>query len=130
LELQLQTAIRDDLFRQRNVLAGDEGGLARTLFRELSKYTHGGPNYTDADLWKSNGPVIVHTVFELWVHMFALVLAIGLLEIQIARPNLTPECSDRRKLKELFSSALAVLVIGSDERRILEAAALLLWTEP
>jgi len=130
LEQELQTVARDDLFGQRNTLVGTEGGLARVLFRELSKYAHGGPEYTDADLWESNGPVFVHAVFELWVQMFLLVFAIGLLEIQIARPNLPVYRYARREMKELFTSALSMLSPQSDERLILEAARSLLWRQP
>jgi hypothetical protein len=126
-EQELQGAVGDDLFRQRNPSAGDEGGLARALFKELSKYAHGGPNYTDADLWASNGPVFVHAVFKHWVHMSALAFAIGLLEIRLARPNHPAKRKDRRQLKELFTAAVSALVPESDERRILDAATSVLW---
>lgn len=130
LERELDAAVRDDLFGQRNTAAGSEGGLARALFRELSKYAHGAPNYTDADLWASNGPVFVHAVFETWMQMFALVFAFGLLEIRIARPDVVTMGDDGRGLKESFMGAVSILVSGSDERRILEAAGSLLWRTP
>ena len=127
LEQSLQAAVGDDLLRQRNTPARADGGLVREVFKELSKYAHGGPNYTDADLWASNGPVFVPEVFEEWLQMFALVFAIGLLEIRIGRPNLAAGREDRRELRELFGTAVSILVPDSDGRRILEAAAAFLW---
>jgi hypothetical protein len=129
LEQQLQAAVGDDLFRQRNVTGRADGGLIREVFRELSKYAHGGPNYSDADLWASNGPVFVHGVLEQWVRMYALVFAIGLLEIRIGRPDLLPRRKDRRELAELLRCAIALLIAGSEERRILEAAAAIVWPQ-
>lgn len=129
LEQALQAAVGDDLFRQRNAPMRADGGLVREVFKELSKYAHGGPNYTDGDLWASNGPVFVHEVLEQWHQMFALVFAIGLLEIRIGRPNL-PEGKDRRELGELFRRAVSILVPDSDERRILDAAVPVLWRNP
>jgi hypothetical protein len=128
LEGLLKSSTGDDLFRQRNVASHDEGGLIRCLFRELSKYAHGGPNYTDADLWASNGPIFVRTVFEFWAHTFVLVYALGLLQIQLARPNLKMSTrGSRRKVKALFETAVLTLAPESDERRILQAVPAELW---
>jgi hypothetical protein len=128
LERSLRVATGDDLYRQRNPAANDEGGLIRILFRELSKYAHGAPNYTDADIWASNGPVFVRDAFERWIHIFVLTYALGILQIRLARPSL--RISARRRapqLKGLFDVAVDSLPTDSDERRLLKSAPASIW---
>ena len=86
LEHQLRAKVGDNLFRQK--AGNDAGGLARRLFRRISGFAHAAPGLTDADLWRSNGPVFAPATFEAWAEMFLCVYALGLAEIQLARPRL------------------------------------------
>lgn len=53
----------DNFFRQRTPT--DAGGAIRRLFKRLSKFTHGTPGFTDADMRNSNGPIFVPGTFRL-----------------------------------------------------------------
>lgn len=64
-------------------------GVARELYRRLSRYAHGAPGHTNVDIWNSNGPVWVWAGFrDFWVDLsdtMALCYVLG----KIAWPDLT-----------------------------------------
>jgi hypothetical protein len=69
-----------DLLGQDSALAAVDGRLAtpglfgnqpdgvlRSLYRELCRYAHSRPGYSNPDLWASNGPVFIGRVFtQFW----------------------------------------------------------------
>jgi hypothetical protein len=72
IEKALEDKINDSLFRQKNSKSQqDNGGFARRLFSELSSYTHGGPSFTNADIWQSNGPLFVPSAVEKWINVYS-----------------------------------------------------------
>lgn len=88
LEGYLTTATHDNLFRQETLKK--RAGFARRLFRELSQFTHGGPAFTNGDLWEgSNGLIFVPKAFEKWSVTFAKTYALGVLEARLAQPKIT-----------------------------------------
>jgi hypothetical protein len=127
LEGSLKKATGNDLYRQRNPATKDDGGLVRGLFKELSKYAHGAPNYTDSDIWASNGPVFVRDAFDRWAYTFILTFALGILQIRLARPNLTISGRRRTQLKKLFDRAVTSLPPESQERHLLKSVPSSVW---
>jgi len=88
LESYLIDNLNDSLFRQKNQKAGP--GFARRLFSELSNFTHGGPEFTNADMWQdSTGPIFVLQAFKRWIGVFAKTYSFGVLEAKLAHPNIT-----------------------------------------
>jgi hypothetical protein len=83
LEKHLTAATRDSMFAQK------PKGLARRLFVELSKYTHGAGGFTDADSPQSNGPIFVPKAFVAWRVATLKTCAIVLHELKLAHPNLS-----------------------------------------
>jgi hypothetical protein len=82
LEKHLKTARADSLFAQ------NPKGLARRLFVELSKYTHGAAGFTDADRRDSNGPIFLPKVLLAWCVAALKTYAITLHELKLAYPQL------------------------------------------
>jgi hypothetical protein len=82
LEQHLKLATADSLFAQ------NPKGLARRLFGELSKYTHGAEGFTDADSRESNGPIFVPKAFLAWCVASLKTYAIVLHELKLAHPQL------------------------------------------
>ena len=78
LEEHLKATAADSLFAQT------PKGVARRLFAELSKYTHGAAGFTDADLRKSNGPIFAPETFLAWWAATLRVYAVALHELRIA----------------------------------------------
>ena len=108
LEAHLMKIVHDDLFRQTS--SGDPGGFARRLFAKLSKYTHGGPGYTDADLWKSNGPIFVSQAFLDWAETFIQVFSYCLVGCKLAQPRLASmEPWSKLTIHKLFDRGCARL---------------------
>lgn len=117
LEGHLIGTTADNFFRQK--APGDPGGFVRRLFSKLSKFTHGGPGFTDGDLWQSNGPVFVPNVFIAWAVAFIQAYALCLVACRVAQPNLrslgkwsklTPE--------DLFNQAVSKLNDKEDGARL------------
>lgn len=87
LERHLTNMTGDNLFQQKT--QKKRAGFARRLYSELSQFTHGGPAFTNADLWDgSNGPIFVPKAFEKWSATFAKVYALGVLEVKLAQPKI------------------------------------------
>jgi hypothetical protein len=55
LDAYLRHTLDDSIFDQK--LGEYEGGWARRLYAKLCKYAHSRRNFTNADLWQSNGPI-------------------------------------------------------------------------
>jgi len=87
LERHLANMTGDNLFQQKT--QKKRAGFARRLYSELSQFTHGGPAFTNADLWDgSNGPIFVPKAFEKWSATFAKAYALGVLEVKLAQPKI------------------------------------------
>jgi hypothetical protein len=78
LEEQFKATVADSLFAQA------PKGVARRLFAQLSKYTHGAAGFTDADFRNSNGPVFVPETFLAWCVATLKTYAVALHELGIA----------------------------------------------
>jgi hypothetical protein len=86
IERHCQLHAGDDFFRQK--APGDDGGGVRRLFKKLSKFTHGSPGFTDADIRNSNGPIFVPETFRDWATCFKLTFSIVVFEAKLAKHNL------------------------------------------
>jgi hypothetical protein len=86
LEKRLIATVGDNIFRQEDKLKGDAGGFSRRHFADLSKYTHGAPGKTEADLWQSNGPIYRPDVFEEWCSLYGKTMALAALLLRLALP--------------------------------------------
>ncbi len=82
LERHLKATTADSLFAQA------PKGLARRLFVQLSKYTHGAAGFTDADSRESNGPIFVAETFLDWCVAALKTYAIALHELRLAHAQL------------------------------------------
>jgi hypothetical protein len=82
LERHLKAAAQDSMFDQ------SPKGLARRLFAEFSKYTHGVAGFTDADVRESNGPVFLPSTFVEWCVASLKAYAVALHLLKIVLPAL------------------------------------------
>lgn len=112
LEGQLLRCVSDNLFRQKDKTKSDPGGMTRRLFSELSKYTHGSPGKTEADLWESNGPIFSLRAFMTWRMLFGKTMAVALILVRIGRPSVEPI----EKWKELFGAAIRLVPEGNMDK--------------
>jgi hypothetical protein len=78
LEKHLKATMTDSLFAQT------PKGVARRLFAQLSKYTHGAADFTDADFRESNGPIFVPEAFLAWHVAILKTYAVALHELRLA----------------------------------------------
>jgi len=98
LEAHLHVTLNDSLFDQKNKTS--DGGWARRLYSELCQYSHSRPNYTNAGLWNSNGPLYVARSFKITYSLYYDITALSYLLIKLARPDFTlPE-----EITKLFRS--------------------------
>jgi len=64
-------------------------GVLRELYRDVCRYAHSQPGYTNADIWQSNGPVFIGGAFtQFWLDFCDVLLATYVL-LKIAYPSLT-----------------------------------------
>lgn len=82
LEQHLNASTADSLFAQT------PKGLARRLFVQFLKYTHGAAGFTDADSRESNGPIFVPETFLAWCVAAVKTYAIALHELRLAHTEL------------------------------------------
>lgn len=82
LEQHMRAVTKDSLFGQK------PKGMARRLFVELSRYTHGAAGFTDGDFRLSNGPIFVPEAFLRWHTTTLKILAIALHELKLVHPKL------------------------------------------
>jgi hypothetical protein len=125
-ETYLTAAITDNLFRQR---AGtNPGGFARRLFGKLSKFTHGGPGFTDGDLRESNGPVFVPPAFIDWAIAFIQVCAFCLIACRLAQPRLRGLGSwSKMSVEQLFNQASCRLRAKDDGAKLFQNLPVNFW---
>lgn len=121
LEHNLQNVLGDNLFRQKT--RSQSGGFARRLFSELSGFTHGGPEFTNADLWEgSTGPIFVAQAFERWAATFAKTYALGVLEAKIAQPKVIAlAAGSSLSIRDLFEQVVNMVPKGEDGLILLRA---------
>jgi hypothetical protein len=125
-EARLEAEIADNLFRQKK--GTDPGGFARRLFSNLSKFTHGGPGFTDGDMWKSNGPIFVRTAFVDWTISFIQVYSFCLIACHLAQPKLGRLGRwSKMLLAELFQRSSAKLNAKDDGAKLFQKVAANLW---
>jgi hypothetical protein len=86
IENHCKKVCADNFFRQRSPI--DNGGAVRRLFKKLSKFTHGTPGFTDADMRNSNGPIFVPESFQSWRSLFKTTFALALFEAKLGQPKL------------------------------------------
>jgi hypothetical protein len=126
LEQNLATATGDNLFRRRGPT--DPGGLARRLFRGLSRYAHGAPGYNDGDMWRSNGPVFASKAFEMWIESFLMVYCLAVLESRLADQKLVQLGFDSPfTARDLFHYVVEQLAKKSGARRLFSAVPVTIW---
>jgi len=87
-EKALREIAEVNLFEQANSGSNYPGGLARQLYKELSKYQHSSPGHTNGDLWQSNGPVFDEIAHYKSKRLFHETCAMTFLVAKIARPDL------------------------------------------
>lgn len=125
-EARLMSAIGDNVFRQADDPVGDRGGFSRRLFSELSKYAHGAPGKTEADLWESNGPIFVSSVFKEWCNLFGETMAMAALMLRLCLPQNHPHGA---QMKLLYEAATGLVAPSADGAVLLQAiAADTIWT--
>lgn len=130
LEQALKAAIGDDLFHQRRPTVGDQGGLVRRWFRNLSRYAHGAPDHNDADIWQSNGPIFVPDAFDRWMQAFLVTYAVGVLVCYLARPDLdAADCGASLGLPDLFAHVVGQLRSGVDGSVLLKHLLTTCWNQ-
>ncbi len=103
LEKHLKATVTDSLFTQA------PKGVARRLFAQLSKYTHGTAGFTDADFRNSNGPIFVPETFLAWCVATLKTYAVALHEIRLAHalkalpygPSITFDAFRRRVVADI-----------------------------
>jgi hypothetical protein len=127
LESELQSVTGDNLYRQRRP-PSDGGGFARRMFRLLSKYAHGAPQHTDAEMWRSNGPIFVPEIFEEWTQYFLSVYSLAVLLSRLALPTIGKlPWGASFDAQGLFAHACGKLSSGSDARQLFEAVPESVW---
>jgi hypothetical protein len=82
LEGHLRSTAGDSLFNQA------PKGLARRMFAEFSKRTHGAAGFTDGDSRQSNGPIFLPETFLAWCVAALKTYAIALHELKVVHPQL------------------------------------------
>lgn len=85
LETRLRSTASDDLLSQRS--RHFKGGWARRLYQELCRYAHSRPGFSNADLWRSNGPIYVPTKLRRFAALYVETYALGLVLVALARPR-------------------------------------------
>jgi hypothetical protein len=86
IENHCKKVCADNFFRQRSPT--DNGGVVRRLFKKLSKFTHGTPGFSDAEMRNSNGPIFVPESFQSWRSLFSTTYALVPFEAKLGRPKL------------------------------------------
>jgi hypothetical protein len=117
LEQHLKAAATDSLFDQA------PKGIARRLFVQLSKYTHGAAGFADGDSRQSNGPIFLpETFLELYVAALKT-YAISLHELKLAHPRLDdlPWGPPRLRLDEFCRQVVADLPSDDKEQALFQS---------
>lgn len=117
LEGHLKSAAADSLFEQA------PKGLARRLFVELSKRTHGAAGFTDGDSRQSNGPIFLAETFLNWCAAALKTYAIALHELKLAHAQLNdlPWGPPPLTLEAFRSKVVADIPSSGTEPRLFQA---------
>lgn len=75
-----------DLFARRS---NDHVGWCRDLYRRLCEFAHSRPGRTNADLWRSNGPIYVTRSIFLVAELYVETYSLAILLVKLARPVIT-----------------------------------------
>lgn len=126
IENHCKKVCADNFFRQRS--PADNGGVIRRLFKRLSKFTHGTPGFTDADMRNSNGPIFVPEAFQDWGSLFKTTYAVVLFAAKLGEPKLAALAygSDLRP-EELFQRVMARLPASEDGVVVLKSLPASFW---
>lgn len=85
LSKYLQSQLRDGIVDQKS--GTYEGGWARRLYAKLCKYAHSRPQFTNADMWASNGPIYVSEAFATTAELYFETVALCFVLVKIVRPS-------------------------------------------
>jgi hypothetical protein len=70
------------------IFGNNPSGVLRTLYADVCRYAHSQPGHTNADIWRSNGPVFIGRAFtQFWLD-FCDVLLVCYILLKIGFPNL------------------------------------------
>ena len=112
LEGHLKSTAGDSLFDQA------PKGLARRLFVELSKFTHGAAGFTDGDSRESNGPIFLAETFLKWCIAALRIYALALHELKLAHPQLKElPCGPPSLTIDTFRTRVFTDIPSSDDER-------------
>jgi hypothetical protein len=126
LEDHCKKVCADNFFRQRSPT--DNGGVARRLFKNLSKFTHGTPGFTDAGMRDSNGPIFVPESFQRWRSLCQTTYALVLFEAKLGQPRLaTLAYGSDLDVKNLFRQVIAELPSSEDGVVVLKSLPESFW---
>lgn len=126
IESACRIASGDDFFHQK--AANDPGGFVRRFFRMLSKFTHGAPGFTDADLRQSNGPVFVPSTFARWSKCFKIAYSLAAFEAKVAQPRLDKlACGSSMTVAALFREVVSKLPTCEDGVAVLNSIPTGFW---
>lgn len=119
LEHHLHTAVNDSLFGK------NPRGLARRLFAEFSKYTHGASGFADGNMRESNGPIFLAKTFLEWCVAALKTYAICLHQFKIVHPGLDglPYGPPQAKLDEFRRAVIADIPCNDRHRAFFQALA-------
>jgi len=119
MERHLKGRVNDVLFSQK------PKGLARRLFAEFSKYTHGVSGFTDGDARESNGPIFLPKTFLLWCVSAIKTYLVCLHEIKVAHPALDelPYGPPKLTLDQFCQTVLAAIPDADTGRNFFKALA-------
>jgi hypothetical protein len=111
LRAALRLEFNDSIFDPRKG-GVDNGGWARRLYSDLSEYEHARPNFRNADLWESNGPVFSPKAFTRFGAYFFETAALCFLMVRMARDrfSLPPRAAETWSLKMIRPSKIAIRV--------------------
>lgn len=112
LEEHLKAVVNDTFFGQA------PKGFARRLFMELSKYTHGVPEFTDWDLRRSTGPVFVPDGFRKWSAVMFKTYLICLHGLKLVYPELRdlPWGPPPMNVEQLRSEVVSCIAHGDGDK--------------
>ena len=117
LEQHLSSNSSDTLFAQV------PKGLARRVFVQLSKHTHGAAGFTDGDHRQSNGPIFVPKIFLSWCVATLKTYALALHLLKLAHPQLNelPWGPPELTIDDFRKSVVADIPATDTERHLFEA---------
>ena len=109
LRTVLRAGLDHSIFDQRRS-ALDNAGWARRLYSDMSEYEHARPNFRNADLWESNGPVFSPKAFTSLGAYFFETAVLCFLMVKMARPRflLPPKAAEIWGLKFIRPSKIAI----------------------